>query len=305
MRFFPDTEKRNERSRSIDTLSIDEMLRVINDEDKTVAAAVDAKIPEIARAVEAAERAIRSGGRVIYLGCGTSGRLGVLDASECPPTYGVEPGLFLGIIAGGDRALRNSIEGAEDDVELAARDLEAVKLSGNDFLTGIAASGRTPYVLGGLAFAKSLGCTTAFISCSKSPEGPQPADILISLETGPEVITGSTRMKAGTAQKMVLNMISTGTMIRLGKVYGNLMVDLRPSNRKLIDRACRIIDETTGCGYEAAQVFFARADNSVKHAILIAELGVDRQEADALLRNHGGRIGAVLTEKRYGDSKRN
>jgi N-acetylmuramic acid 6-phosphate etherase len=297
MSFFPDTEKRNERSRSIDTLPIDEMLRVINDEDRTVAAAVEAKIPDIARAVEAAEGAIRGGGRVVYLGCGTSGRLGVLDASECPPTYGVEPGLFLGIIAGGDRALRDSVEGAEDDAELAVRDLEAAKLSGGDFLVGIAASGRTPYVLGGLEFAKSLGCATAFISCAKFSGAP-PADILISLETGPEVITGSTRMKAGTAQKMVLNMISTGTMIRLGKVYGNLMVDLRPSNQKLIDRACRIIAEAAGCDYEAARIFFARADNNVKQAIIIAKLGVDRRNAAALLQVHGGRISAVLAEKR-------
>ena len=245
MGFFPDTEKRNERSRGIDTMSVDEMLRVINAEDKTIAAAVEARIPDIGRAVEAAERAIRGGGRVIYLGCGTSGRLGVLDASECPPTYGVEPGLFLGIIAGGDKALRDSVEGAEDSAELAVRDLEAAKLRRTDFLAGIAASGQTPYVLGGLEFAKSLGCATAFISCAKFP-GEPPADIMISLETGPEVITGSTRMKAGTAQKMVLNMISTGTMIRLGKVYGNLMVDLRPSNRKLVDRACQIIAEAAG-----------------------------------------------------------
>jgi N-acetylmuramic acid 6-phosphate etherase len=305
MAFFPDTERRNEKSRGIDTLPVDPMLRVINDEDKTVAQAVEAKIPEIARAVEAAERAVRNGGRVIYLGCGTSGRLGVLDASECPPTYGVEPGLFLGIIAGGDRALRNSIEGAEDNRELAVQDLEAAKLCGGDFLVGLAASGRTPYVLSGLDFARSLGCATALISCSKFPEGQNPADILISLETGPEVITGSTRMKAGTAQKLVLNMISTGTMIRLGKVYGNLMVDLRPSNQKLLDRAWRIIDETTGCGYEAAREFFARGDNNVKHAILIAELGVDSQEAAALLRSHGGRIGAVLEEKNHGSQERN
>jgi N-acetylmuramic acid 6-phosphate etherase len=291
---LPDTERRNRRSEHIDELPVEAMLRVINGEDAGVAGKVAAEIPHIARAVEAAERALRAGGRVVYIGCGTSGRLGVLDAAECPPTYGVAPGLFVGLIAGGDTALRHSVEGAEDDGPKGEQDLARLAPTPKDFVVGLAASGRTPYVLAALAFAQKAGAATALITCAKIAPPPPCADILIAVDTGAEIITGSTRMKAGTAQKMVLNMISTGAMVRLGKVFGNLMVDLRPTNAKLVDRACRIIMEVTGCPYPEAQEALTGAEGSVKPAILALRLGVDSQQAQSLLAACGGRLGEAL-----------
>jgi N-acetylmuramic acid 6-phosphate etherase len=294
--YMPDTERRNDASRRIDELDTAGMLRVINDEDKKVAAAVEREIPSIALAVEAAERAIRGGGRVVYIGCGTSGRLGVLDASECPPTYNVPAGWFTGIIAGGAPALVKSSEGLEDRPELGEEDLIAVGFSADDMLVGLAASGRTPYVIGGLRYARGLGAVTACVVCGAGSPMADIADITIAVETGPEVITGSTRMKAGTAQKMVLNMISTGTMIRLGKVYGNLMVDLRPTNDKLVGRARRIIGDITGCDGERADLALAEAGGSLKAAAVMLTRGVGLPAAEALLAKHGGRLKEALAD---------
>ena len=294
--YVPDTERRNEASRGIDELDTAGMLRVINNEDKKIAAAVEMEIPNISLAVEAAERVIRGGGRVIYMGCGTSGRLGVLDASECPPTYNAPSDWFMGIIAGGPPALVKSSEGLEDRPEHGAEDLTAVGFSPKDMLIGLAASGRTPYVIGGLRYARGLGAVTACVVCSADSPMEELADIAIAVETGPEVITGSTRMKAGTAQKLVLNMISTGTMIRLGKVYGNLMADLRPTNDKLIGRARRIICDITGCGEEQAALALAAAGNNLKAAAIMLARGADLPEAEALLEKYGGRLKKALAE---------
>lgn len=291
---LPNTEKRNPNSRAIDTMPIQDMMRVINDEDKSVALSVELELAQIAKAVEAAETALRAGGRIIYIGCGTSGRLGVLDASECPPTYGVSPELVVGIIAGGDTALRKSIEGAEDSTTLSVEDLQKANISAKDFVVGITASGKAPYVLSGLEYARQLGSKTALISCSNTLCDLAPADIAIAVDTGPEVITGSTRMKAGTAQKMILNMISTGVMIRMGKVLGNLMVDVQPSNEKLLDRATRIIVETTGCSYDEAETLLQQSERSVKTAIVMKRLGVSKDDAQRLLANHGGIIQKAL-----------
>ena len=295
---LPDTEQRNDRSMNIDELSVMDMLKVINEEDKKVAFAVEAELPDIAKAVAAAEKALRAGGKVIYCGCGTSGRLGVLDASECPPTYGVDPGLFHGIIAGGFEALVRSAEGAEDDGPQCVADLNAADFTGRDLLIGIAASGRTPYVMAGLQYARSLGAGTVFVNCSKNTRDGGAADTVISIGVGPEAITGSTRMKAGTAQKMALNMISTATMVRLGKVYGNLMVDLKPTNKKLANRAVRIIAEATGCSHEAAADALKRSGNNAKLAIVMVELGIDPPAARDLLAKNGGFIRKALAAGR-------
>lgn len=292
--FLPDTEKRNENSENIDTLPVRDMLRVINDEDKTIAFAVEREIGQIAKAVEAGEAALRGGGRMIYIGCGTSGRLGVLDASECPPTYGVDPDLVLGIIAGGDAALRKSVEGAEDSLSMPVQDLKRVSVCEKDLVVGISASGKAPYVLSGLRFARELGAKTVLIACAQNRLDLRAADIIIAVNTGAEAITGSTRMKAGTAQKMILNMLSTGVMIRMGKVHGNLMVDVQPSNEKLMDRAARIIAETTGLDYGEAGEALKKSGDSVKCAIVMHKLTVDRTKAEKLLLSHGGVIQRVL-----------
>lgn len=292
--FLPDTEKRNAKSKAIDALPIMDVMKVINDEDKTVAFAVEKELGQITEAAEVGETALRGGGRILYMGCGTSGRLGVLDASECPPTYGVSPDLVIGIIAGGDTALRKSIEGAEDSTAASAEDLKKAGVNEKDFVIGISASGKAPYVLSGLRYARQIGAKTALISCSKKLLDPGAADIVIAVDTGPEVVTGSTRMKAGTAQKMILNMISTGVMIRLGKVFGNLMVDVWPSNEKLMDRAKRIIVDTTGCPYEEAEKTLKKAGFSVKTAIVMIKLAVSREEAEQLLAEHGGLIKNTL-----------
>jgi len=292
--YMPQTELRNEASSKIDEVSTVEMLNIINDEDKKVAYAVEKEICFISQAVEAAELAIRNGGRVIYMGCGTSGRLGVLDASECPPTYSVPQSMFTGVIAGGFDALIKSSEGMEDHEDCGVADLKEIKFSEKDFLIGIAASGRTPYVVGGLKYAASVAAKTACIVCSKDSPMAKVSDIVIAVETGPEVVTGSTRMKAGTAQKMVLNMISTGAMIKLGKVYENLMVDVRPSNSKLIARAQRIISEATGCTTEQAEKALKESGNRVKIAICMIIYKIGLSEAEKKLTENGGVLKGVM-----------
>jgi N-acetylmuramic acid 6-phosphate etherase len=261
------TEQPNPASAHIDTLSTEEMLRVINAEDRKVAEAVEREIPFIARGVDAIAAAFRRGGRMFYIGAGTSGRLGVLDASECPPTFGVAPDLVQGIIAGGEAALSRATETTEDDPAIGARDLTARAFTANDILTGIAASGRTPYVLGAVAEAKRLGATTIGVSCTPDSELARAVDIAITPLVGPEVIAGSTRMKAGTAQKLVLNMLTTGAFVRMGYVYGNLMVNVQPKNSKLRDRAKRIIAQAAGVSYERAGQLLSEAGDKVPEAI--------------------------------------
>ncbi|HZY72251.1 MAG TPA: N-acetylmuramic acid 6-phosphate etherase [Edaphobacter sp.] len=287
------TEARNPASEQIDRLSTLEMLRVINREDAGVAAAVAVELPRIAKAVDAIAGRLAGGGRIFYIGAGTSGRLGVLDASECPPTFSVPATLFEGIIAGGDGALRNSSEGSEDSPEQGAADLAAHGFARQDALVGIAASGRTPYVLGALAYARKLGALTVSLTCVPGSEMAALADIAIAPVTGAEILTGSTRLKAGTATKLVLNMISTGVMIRSGAVYGNLMVNVQPSNEKLADRARRIIAAATGVDEATAARLLAEG-GTVKAAIVMQKLSLDRADAEARLAEAKGNLSAVL-----------
>ncbi len=290
------TETRNPRSATIDELPTDQILRIINDEDATVAAAVTAEISQIAQAVDAITERVAKGGRLFYIGAGTSGRLGVLDASECPPTFSVPRGLVQGIIAGGDGALRVSAEDAEDSREQGAKDLQSNGFDqspGVDILVGIAASGRTPYVLGAMDYARELGCLTIGLSCVLGSPVARAADIAITPETGPEVVTGSTRMKAGTATKLVLNMLSTALMIRLGHVYGNLMTNVAPTNAKLVDRAERIIAAATQVS-QAQAADLLRHAGSVKTAIVMQTLGLSRAEAEHTLEKHDGILRKAL-----------
>jgi N-acetylmuramic acid 6-phosphate etherase len=287
------TESRNPLTEHIDELPTLDMLRLISDEDRKAAAAVVATLPDIAKAVDEIALRFKDGGRLFYIGAGTSGRLGVLDASECPPTFSVPPTLFQGIIAGGDSALRNSSESSEDSAEQGAADLAAAGFTGQDALIGIAASGRTPYVLGALQHANPLGALTIALTCVPNSPMSTLADITISPITGPEVLTGSTRMKAGTATKLVLNMISTGVMIKIGAVYGNLMVNIQPTNAKLIDRAQRIIMAATGIDQLAAAILLEES-GSVKTAIAMQKLNLDRPAAEAKLATHNGNLSTLL-----------
>jgi N-acetylmuramic acid 6-phosphate etherase len=287
------TEQPNPASAGIDELPTEEVLRVINNEDRKVAEAVGREIPNIARAVDAIVDAIEKGGRLFYIGAGTSGRLGVLDASECPPTYSVPPQLVNGIIAGGESALSHATEASEDDAEMGARDLSARGFTAGDVLVGIAASGRTPYVLGAVAAARALGAVTAGVSCTPDSELARAVDIPITPVPGPEVVAGSTRMKAGTAQKLVLNMLSTATFIRLGYVYGNLMVNVQPRNEKLVDRARRIVMSAAGVAYERAAELLD-AGGSVRTAIVMGKAGVDRAEAERRLEKARGRVSKAI-----------
>jgi N-acetylmuramic acid 6-phosphate etherase len=289
------TEARNPASEMLDQLSTEEMLRVINAADREVAAAVEAEIPNIALAVDGIVARIESGGRLFYIGAGTSGRLGVLDASECPPTFGVSPELVQGIMAGGDTALRKSIEGAEDDASLGAADLQAAGCSGKDALVGIAASGRTPYVLGAIAYARSLGALTVGLSCVRNSEVAVAAELGITPITGAEVLTGSTRLKAGTATKLVLNMLSTGVMARIGYVYGNQMVNMQMTNAKLVDRAGRIVSAITGLDQATAERLLNEA-GSVKGAVVMHKLGMDRAAAEERLLAANGNLRKALVE---------
>jgi N-acetylmuramic acid 6-phosphate etherase len=287
------TEARNPASAKIDALSTTEMLRVMNAADQQVAFAVENEIPNIALAVDAIAARLENGGRLFYIGAGTSGRLGVLDASECPPTFNTPPDLVQGIIAGGDGALRHSIERAEDDQELGRQDLTERDFAAGDAVVGIAASGRTPYVLGALHYAHSLGALTVGLSCTPDSEIGRAAEIAITPVPGPEIVTGSTRMRAGTATKLVLNMLSTGVMIRMGYVYGNLMVNMQATNEKLTDRAQRIIATITGVPYDEAARLLS-AGGSVRVAILMHKLGLSRGEAEAKLREARGRLRVAL-----------
>lgn len=287
------TEQPNPSSAGIDDLPTAEVLTVINKEDRGVPEAVGREIPQIARAVDAIVAAVEKGGRLFYIGAGTSGRLGVLDASECPPTFSVSPDLVQGIIAGGESALAHATEASEDDAVMGARDLLAQGFTARDVLVGIAASGSTPYVLGAVAAAKSMGAVTAGISCTPNSDLSLAVDIPITPVPGPEVVAGSTRMKAGTAQKLVLNMLSTATFIRLGYVYGNLMVNVQPRNAKLVDRARRIIAHATSVSFERAAELL-EAGGSVRVAIVMAKSGVDRGEAERRLEAAQGRVSKAI-----------
>lgn len=277
------TETRNQQTMNLDELSTSEVVQLMNEEDKKVAYAVEKELPSISKVAEAIVESFEKGGRLIYMGAGTSGRLGVLDAAECVPTFSVDPSMVQGLIAGGMKAMTVAVEGAEDSQVLGKEDLQAIELNKNDVVLGIAASGRTPYVIGGLTYAKSVGAVTASLSCNKNAEISQYAELPIEVEVGPEILTGSTRLKSGTAQKLVLNMLSTSSMIGIGKVYQNLMVDVKPSNEKLVERSKRIIMQATDCSYEAASEAFEAADQQVKVAIVMVLTNTTRDEAQEKL----------------------
>lgn len=289
------TERRNPRTSTIDTASALEIVDLVGAEDAAVPARVAAARVEIAQAIDLIEAAFRAGGRLLYVGAGTSGRLGVLDAAECPPTFGTPPEMVVGIIAGGLPALVKSIEGAEDDVNAGIGEMDARRVGPADVVVGIAASGTTPYVRAALGRAQALGARTGLVSMSEPPRLLRDTcDVCITVPVGPEVVTGSTRMKSGTATKLVLNTLTTGAMIRLGKTYGNLMVDLRAWNDKLIDRSLRILMETAGLGRDESRATLEAAGGSVKTAIVMARRGVARVEAERLLEEHEGRLRAIV-----------
>ena len=288
------TEQRNPNSMYVDSLSALEIVQLMNDEDKQVPLAIEKCLPQIAQAVECIVAAFQQGGRLVYIGAGTSGRLGVLDASECPPTFGVSPEMVKGIIAGGERALRHPIEGAEDSKSQAVVDLQTIQFSSKDVLVGIAASGRTPYVIGALEYAKSLGSVTASIASNPNSAMANIVDIAIDTVVGPEVLTGSSRLKSGTAQKLVLNMLTTASMILMGKCYQNLMVDVQASNEKLKARAIRIVMQATDCDKALAEETLKQADQNAKLAIMMILSGLDRAQAEALLETHQGKLQLAL-----------
>ena len=293
-----DTEKRNTRSMSIDTLTTYDMVELINSEDKRCAEAVNAVLPEIAQSIDVIYNKLRNGGRLFYCGAGTSGRLGVLDAAECPPTYGVESDLVVGLIAGGSSALLKAVEGAEDSPSLGEADLKEHTFTSDDVLVGIAASGRTPYVIGAMQYARSLGAPVIALVCCSSSQMSDYADITIAPIPGPEVITGSSRMKSGTCQKMVLNMISTGVMVKSGKVYGNLMVDVKASNQKLVQRAVSIVCTATGEPEEIVRATLEKCDYHCKTAIVMLNLNLDADSARNLLDESEGKIAAAIQKHR-------
>ena len=288
------TEQRNPNSMHVDSLSALEIVQLMNDEDKQVPLAIEKCLPQIAQAVECIVAAFQQGGRLVYIGAGTSGRLGVLDASECPPTFGVSPEMVKGIIAGGERALRHPIEGAEDSKAQAVVDLQTIQFSSKDVLVGIAASGRTPYVIGALEYAKSLGSVTVSIASNPNSAMANIVDIVIDTVVGAEVLTGSSRLKSGTAQKLVLNMLTTASMILMGKCYQNLMVDVQASNEKLKARAIRIVMQATDCDKALAEETLKQADQNAKLAIMMILSGLDRAQAEALLEKHQGKLQLAL-----------
>ncbi|MGF7008726.1 N-acetylmuramic acid 6-phosphate etherase [Aminobacter sp. BE322] len=292
------SEERNPRTMDIDLLPTVDVLKKINEEDKTVAFAVEKVIPEIAACVDRITAAFRQGGRLIYMGAGTSGRIGVLDASECPPTFRVPPTMVVGLIAGGYSALLKATEGAEDSQAKGAEALAEIDLSAKDVVVGIAASGRTPYVIGGLSYAKKIGATAVALSCNPQSAIAAVADIAISPVVGPEALTGSTRMKSGTAEKLVLNMLTTASMIRIGKTYENLMVDLKASNKKLVARAARIVMQATDCTLEEAQLALAQTENDVKLAILIVMTGMSLADARSALEGSNGFLRQAIQDAR-------
>ena len=284
------TEKRNDKTMHLDEMSLKEILEMMNEEDNSVPAAIANELAHIEKVVESVIQSLKLGGRLIYVGAGTSGRLGVLDAVECVPTFGISPKTVLGFIAGGMEAFTVAVEGAEDSVEKGALDMKSATVSDKDTVIGIAASGRTPYVIGALDYAKEKGASTAAISCNKDAEISKHAEMVIEVDTGPEVLTGSTRLKAGTAQKLVLNMISTASMIGVGKVYQNLMVDVQSTNEKLIERSKRIIMEATHVDYETAGKYYEEANAHVKTAIVMILLQCSYEEAIEKLEESGGFI---------------
>ena len=288
------TEQRNPNSMHVDSLSALEIVQLMNEEDKQVPLAIEKCLPQIAQTVECIVAAFQQGGRLVYICAGTSGRLGVLDASECPPTFGVSPEMVKGIIAGGERALRHPIEGAEDSKAQAVVDLQTIQFSSKDVLVGIAASGRTPYVIGALEYAKSLGSVTVSIESNPNSAMANIVDIAIDTVVGPEVLTGSSRLKSGTAQKLVLNMLTTASMILMGKCYQNLMVDVQASNEKLKARAIRIVMQATDCDKALAEETLKQADQNAKLAIMMILSGLDRAQAEALLEKHQGKLQLAL-----------
>ena len=301
------TEQRNPASMDIDARSIGEILHIINSEDKKVAVAVGEELEYIGEAVEIVVHSLKSGGRLLYAGAGTSGRLGVLDAAECPPTYGTPPEMVQGMIAGGEKAMFRSQEGAEDKQENGARDIDERGVNENDVVCGIAASLRTPYVIGAVKRAKQLGAKTLYVTTNPrsrlySPEFTEVAevvDVAVCPEVGPEVIMGSTRMKSGTAQKLVLNMITTAAMVRLGKVYENMMIDLQMTNQKLRERSKRIVMTITGVGYEEAADYLEKAEGHVKTALVMIKAGVGRDEAQRRLQQADGFVRAAIDNKKH------
>lgn len=288
------SEQRNPNSMTLDQLSSLEIVKLMNQEDQTVALAVQAQLPQIALAIDRIVQAFQQGGRLIYQGAGTSGRLGVLDASECPPTFGVQPTQVVGMIAGGDRAIRQAVENAEDNPEWGKTDLQQLNLAQNDVVVGLAVSGRTPYVLGGLQYAKQVGAFTIAISCNPNSVMAAIADLAITPIVGAEILTGSSRLKAGTAQKMVLNMLSTASMVQIGKCYQNLMVDVQATNQKLRYRAIKIVMQATDCDQETASHYLQLADNQAKLAIMMILGGVDRPQAEQLLQHYQGKLNNAL-----------
>jgi N-acetylmuramic acid 6-phosphate etherase len=289
------TERRNPHTAGIDRATPGEIVALIAAEDAGIPAAIAAVHGDIARGIELLEQAFRAGGRLFYVGAGTSGRLGVLDAAECPPTFGTDPEMVTGILAGGYKALLRSVEGAEDDVNAGIQEMDAHRVRGHDVVCGIAASGTTPFVRAALGRAQALGARTMLVSCAEPPAILRDScDVCITVLVGPEVVTGSTRMKAGTATKQVLNMLTTGAMIRLGKTYGNLMVDLRAWNAKLDDRSERILMEVTGVSRTAARSALQAADGQVKLAIVMLRRGVERADAERLLQDHAGHLRAII-----------
>lgn len=291
-----ETEQRNPATMHIDLASADEIARLINDQDKLVAQHVETRLKEIAQAIELTRKALKNGGRLIYAGAGTSGRLGVLDAAECPPTFGTDPSQVIGLMAGGEVAMFVAQEGAEDSPEKGAHDVDAVNIGKNDVLCGLAASGRTPYVLGAIKRAKERGAATVMVCCVTAGrvKHENTIDVMIDVPVGQEVVMGSTRMKSATAQKLVCNMITTGAMIRLGKIYENVMVDLKLTNKKLVERARRIIVMFTQCSYEEAAEVLEAADGHVKTALVMSKGNLSKSEAKELLVMHGGFIRAAL-----------
>lgn len=288
------TETRNPKTMHLDQMSIMDILQTMNEEDRKVPLAIEEALPQIECVVEQIIQAFQKKGRLIYMGAGTSGRLGVLDAAECVPTFGTDPEMVQGLIAGGMKAMTVAVEGAEDSVALGRNDLVAIGLTENDIVIGIAASGRTPYVIGGLNYANEVGATTATVACNLNAAISRHATYPIEVEVGPEVLTGSTRLKAGTAQKLVLNMLSTVAMIGIGKVYNNLMVDVRPTNEKLVERAKRIIMQATDCSYEMAETAFVTADENVKLAIVMILTGEEKEAAAKKLVTANGFVRQTL-----------
>ncbi|MFS0782320.1 N-acetylmuramic acid 6-phosphate etherase [Bacillus sp. 1P06AnD] len=273
------TENRNTKTMNLDEMSTIDILSIMNEEDASVPVAIKQQLKNIEALIELTIESFNKGGRLIYIGAGTSGRLGVLDAAECPPTFGTDPSMVVGLIAGGEKAFLAAIEGAEDSKELAEAELKELNLHSNDMVIGIAASGRTPYVIGGLEYAKLVGASTGSIACNTGAAISQYSQVAVEINTGSEILTGSTRLKAGTAQKLVLNMISTASMIGIGKVYKNLMVDVQPTNEKLVERSIRIIMDASEADYETAKHFYGQADKDVKSAIVMILTNCSLQEA--------------------------